>query len=518
MASATEQVVFEIQVKLDQAERALNELRTGSERAAGAGAKHVSMLDQMDKASRHAAQASGLLGGALGGAAGEAARATGDIIDLIDVVKSGTAGVGLLSVAVGAVAVGAMKKAEDEVARAQAVFNRWFDDLKRGNNTELAGVIKGTRDLADELANLGKSTQQVTRDRLEMARGELAVKEVQGQAAQAALQQQKQALEAMLVDTSLQGSAAGMAKQSVARQQLRLIDQGLAMAREDLALTKAKIPELDKQLAAARELLRIDNERRGKGSGSGGGAGGARAIDVADVVTGDSDRTGSDSVEAQLALVEQANAAREALIIAGEESRVAAVKKANEQIDNLRMQDLVAQERALSQVRDLYKSTYEDAATGAFTSAVGAANDYFIMLAKGEEHAAEKATAAFLSGVGNQIVGLGTKAVIEGALMNLALPGTGIPLMAGGAAAIGVGIGMGAGGAALGASIPSGSSSGGSLDRGVNSGGAGGSSGGGGNGGPHVEVHNYGVYSPTPEGTSRATTDALRRAQRRGLR
>jgi hypothetical protein len=158
-----------------------------------------------------------------------------------------------------------------------------------------------------------------------------------------------------------------------------------------------------------------------------------------------------------------------------------------------------------------------DGASMAFGQAVTAANSYFAMLAAGEEHAAEKATAAFLSGVGNQLVGLGTKAVIEGALMNLALPGTGIPLMAGGAAAIGVGIGMGAGGAALGASIPSGSSSGGSLDRGVNSGRAGSGAGGGNGGGQVVINYVHGVYGTGPTEIAKATQEGIKTARRRGL-
>jgi hypothetical protein len=175
---------------------------------------------------------------------------------------------------------------------------------------------------------------------------------------------------------------------------------------------------------------------------------------------------------------------------------------------------------AKMQVKDFSKSMMTDLASGAFTALVGSMSNFFSMLAAHEEHAFEKSAAMFLSSVGQQIIGLGTRAVIEGMIIN-ATPGTfgaGLPLMGIGAAAIAVGMGMSAGGAALSASIaprataPTTATSGtmsdptqrrrDGLDNGV---------------GQVVFQFNYGIGGPNPQDTAAAVATSYQRATARGF-
>jgi hypothetical protein len=180
------------------------------------------------------------------------------------------------------------------------------------------------------------------------------------------------------------------------------------------------------------------------------------------------------------------------------------------------------QAQRLNDIQRAQQDTYVNAAYGAFSSVTMAGQQLAIDLVTQQEHAAERAAISLLGSVGNQLVGLGTKAVFEGAMIsaNPLTPGLGLPLMGIGGAAIVAGIGMGAGGAAwassLGGASAGGSgspSSGAARSRGVSAGG-----GGGGGGGGNVTVNvSYGVSGPAAEDTARAVVGALHVGAARGM-
>lgn len=176
-----------------------------------------------------------------------------------------------------------------------------------------------------------------------------------------------------------------------------------------------------------------------------------------------------------------------------------------------------AQSQRLAEVRNAQNELYVNGATGAFSTIVGAGDQLAKDLVMQQEFAAEMAAASVLSGIGQQLVGLGTKAMIEGTLISLnpLTPGLGVPLLVAGGAAIAAGIGMGAGGAAISANI-GGRSSGASREQGVNRPrpGSGASTSSGGNG-VNLTI-NYGVAGPASEDTAREIGRVMRVGERRG--
>jgi hypothetical protein len=175
-----------------------------------------------------------------------------------------------------------------------------------------------------------------------------------------------------------------------------------------------------------------------------------------------------------------------------------------------------------------YESMYNDLgalAEGATSTLIGASQDYFKAKIEGAENAEALAAAAFLSGVGEQLVGLGTKNLFEGAGMLIASGGVdprGYALTALGAGAIAAGVGMGAGSAAI-----SHTAAGGTIgkempddkkaakDKGASPGRGGSGSGGG---GPLVVNVAYGAGGPLPEDTAREIQKAVDTGRRRGGR
>jgi hypothetical protein len=173
-----------------------------------------------------------------------------------------------------------------------------------------------------------------------------------------------------------------------------------------------------------------------------------------------------------------------------------------------------------------YESMYNDLgalAEGATSTLIGASQDYFKAKIEGAENAEALAAAAFLSGVGEQLVGLGTKNLFEGAGMLIASGGVdprGYALTALGAGAIAAGVGMGAGsvaithtaaGGTIGKELPDNKAA---KDKGASPGRGGGSSG----GGPLVVNVAYGVGGPLPEDTAREISKAVNTGRRRGGR
>lgn len=171
-----------------------------------------------------------------------------------------------------------------------------------------------------------------------------------------------------------------------------------------------------------------------------------------------------------------------------------------------------------------WESIYKDIGQlvqGSTSTLINVSQDYFKAKIEGAEHAEEMAAAAFLSGVGDQLVGLGTKNLFEGAgllIMSAGADPRGYAMTGLGAAAIAAGIGMGAGSAAI-----SHQAAGGTVgkpiedkkaakDRGASP--RGGSGGGGGSGGLVVNV-SYGAGGPLPEDIAREIDKVVKSNDRR---
>jgi hypothetical protein len=132
------------------------------------------------------------------------------------------------------------------------------------------------------------------------------------------------------------------------------------------------------------------------------------------------------------------------------EKDVLAAKKVGAQAaDALRMEEIQKEQDNLEMIRKGYQDLYTDWMPGALNNGLGAFQGFIDGVIEGDEYAAQKATAAFMKSTGNQLVGIGTKALFEGAVMNTAVPGSGIPMMAVGGLAIAAGVGMGAGSTAI---------------------------------------------------------------------
>ena len=142
-----------------------------------------------------------------------------------------------------------------------------------------------------------------------------------------------------------------------------------------------------------------------------------------------------------------------------ERARLDAAKRAAD--ERIRIEEEVA--RRTQEINEKTASVSVDIASGAVGLLVGAANEIVTGAFAGKENIVEMATANFLAGIGNQLVGIGTKALIEGAIIsaNPLTPGAGAPMMLLGAGAIAAGIGMGAAGAGISASIANTASAGG---------------------------------------------------------
>lgn len=154
-----------------------------------------------------------------------------------------------------------------------------------------------------------------------------------------------------------------------------------------------------------------------------------------------------------------------------------------------------------------YEGMYNDLgqlAQGATTTLIGASEDYFKAKIEGAENAEMIAAAAVLSGIGDQLVGLGTKYLFEGAGMSLLGDPRGPAMLGLGGLTIAAGVGMGAGSAAI-----SHTAAGGTLGKPIEDkatkdpGASPRSSGGSGSGGPLIVNVAYGAGGPLPEDIAR---------------
>jgi hypothetical protein len=116
---------------------------------------------------------------------------------------------------------------------------------------------------------------------------------------------------------------------------------------------------------------------------------------------------------------------------------------------------MAEQEAAQARFAAMTRDVYVDQAGAAFSTSIGIFQDYLDAKINGAENAEALVAAAFLRGVGQQLVGVGIKQGFEGAGLLAASGGTdprGWTLAGLGAAAIATGVAMGAGGTAIAAS------------------------------------------------------------------
>jgi len=155
-----------------------------------------------------------------------------------------------------------------------------------------------------------------------------------------------------------------------------------------------------------------------------------------------------------------------------------------------------------------YESMYNDIgqlAQGATTTLINVSEDYFKAKIEGAENAEQLAAAAFLAATGDQLVGIGTKYLFEGAGMSILGDPRGPAMLGLGGLAVAAGVGMGAGSAAL-----SHTAAGGTIGKPLDDkqstrdpGASPRSSGGGGSGGPLIVNVAYGAGGPLPEDIAR---------------
>jgi hypothetical protein len=154
-----------------------------------------------------------------------------------------------------------------------------------------------------------------------------------------------------------------------------------------------------------------------------------------------------------------------------------------------------------------YEGMYNDIgqlAQGATTTLINVSEDYFKAKIEGAENAEQLAAAAFLAATGDQLVGIGTKYLFEGAGMSILGDPRGPAMLGLGGLAVAAGVGMGAGSAAL-----SHTAAGGTIGKPLDDkatrdpGASPRSSGGGGSGGPLIVNVAYGAGGPLPEDIAR---------------
>lgn len=496
MAVVGEDILFKITVDAAQAKR-----------EAEATSKSVTTLNgtlnKLDAGTREAQKVLNGLGDTMGGTKGKTLQFVGVIGDLAGAMASG----GKFAVAAIAATytIGKLAEAYNE---AKVNGNAFKDampaiaaSIKTLRDQALEPGRQAVKDFATELANFGKDARQIAIDNQEAIAKGMAMRS-SGLSTSYEVQFGKvnELRRTKGKDSDEYKTAFEILKSIVERQ------NSLAVARDIAEKDLAALKEIDKALDA-KEKARDARDKA------------AREAKKDDVVTGDSDRTDSDSLHAQIAAIEEVNTRlQSANADRGDMEQALAdrIKAINLKAKNDRIMATLEANEAIAKS---YDQLYGDIASGSLNNFVGVAQGFFNDLASGQEHAAERATAAFLTATGSQLVGIGTKAVIEGAIIssNPLTPGAGLPMMGLGALAIGTGITMGAGGAAITANLPDSSASRPMLDRSVNGGSRGGGSRDSGGGGPIVYVQNFGVAGPSPDEAARAVGRLERRGRDRGF-
>lgn len=539
---ATERAEFSATLDTKQVDAALEKTRAGAMSLGGGLSKIEGGLDKLGgKAGADAKKAIESLGFALGGVAQQAGTAVNIIGDLAGAASGG--GLAVVTTMFGLATAGALAfyesmKKDDEAAA------RLFRTLREASDNELQRVLKDIKAIKAEIDNFGKSSNEVRRNTIEGDRNKTAADIVESQRAILFLQDRGAQIRQAMAANEKQLNTEQTVAYARARAELKDNERRLMMEEERLRSARELLPAKDQELALARQALQneearkasaaalvdlkkaegeIDKQNKQKNTAFTAAEGYGYDLSGYDPAL---DRNATElaaSRTAQEAMSQAQRDLRQANLkdaLSADALRVKSAKDAAEAIAKFDYEELERKGKLLDEARTAYQGVYVDALGGALGNATGALNTFFVGMATGQKHAAEEATAAFLTGTGNQLVGIGTKAILEGAIIsaNPLTPGAGIGMIGLGAAAIGVGIGMGAGGAAISAAIPrDGGTEKARRDRGIDAPRSGSASGSGAPSGGLTVNHYYAVGGPLAEDSARATVDLFKVAQRRRL-
>lgn len=451
------------------------------------------------------AKAVGALGGsmgALGRSSSEVLRGIGDVAGLL-----GSGSLLAVGLTVTTAAVVKFYEAWGEYRENQKIAGQAIDaigvNIRALTNEALQPGIEAARQLRAELASIGTTPTQAKRE------------------AQSALIDDLQARR-----ERVSGAMAGR----FGRSGDPVLERLTARAKElDAALVTAR-STYDEIVASDLAITKRTEEYR-LAAGGVGKAGAGKAGDAAlsswetrvALDKQDRERRIADSRREQaeiLSIYEAREDARNEMM----KERERAEKEAHE--DALRRARELAddQKKAIDEQKASYASLGQSIESTFLVTGVGAVQGYIDAKLKGEQAAEQLALAGFMSSVGQQLVGIGTKAIFEGAIIsaNPLTPGLGAPMIGIGLGAIAAGVTMGAGGSAIAAAAakPPGSGGGGvgTGERGFGRRSRQAAGGGSSDSGPLQIVNVYGVDGPQAEDQARRTVRDLRLADRRRLR
>ncbi len=525
MSNPTETGTFEVVLDAKPATAGAAEARKAGETLGGSLDKVKGGLDRFDSGMRETNKILRGMGGEMGGAKSQA-------LDLLNVAADlggafATGGVVYLGMAAGAFIIGKVANAYMEATQGQRIFTQGIEHTNR----QIASMTQRSLDpmatalttLTKEMENYGKSARQIARDDAVFQAEALRIRKASLETNVGLMKERLLATQHEGMELRALGDHDGLEqliergkleKAALLQAQLRLKETGSALEQADVMA--------DRIDALVRRLEELDAKAKAKTGKPTAGVGAGKA--EKDWYQGTQlGGAGPGSYMANGGQTMQLEGMRDAPsgFVNDYSSAIANLPDrswSDPQVEAWKATQVAAQD-ATAAAKEYARTVAVDVAQDAFGAAIGGARDYFVMLAAGEEHAAEKALASTMMQVGNSLVAHGTAAVWEGIMANAAVPGSGVLLMAAGAGAIAAGIGMAAGGAAVSAKLSSGASGGG---------GYGGSAIGpanrfgrdsvrGGGGETHF-VFNYGVAGPAPDEAARATADLDERATSRGFR
>lgn len=524
---AEERAQFIVELDATQAVAGLNQIRETEDQLLGTGSAFENQLSRIeDKAfDLHRAMAPaassvmGLSNAFLGGSteAGKLAMAGTQLINAF--AMGGPMGVAFAGATF---AIAAMSKSMDEAAANSHTFNDAMDSML---HTTIVDGDQKFIDMEKSLGALEKRFVSFKHTADEMALSEAKAEEASLQKEAVNLQGSIDRLNARTLDLARQKREAEKHSGFIFENEAASLKEQIDTVFAVINLNEAKLAQVNSQLGVSFEKVKQaqDNfnafqEKQDAAASKKEETAEARADRLANaeadrIARADAAMEREENRQAEARDrrkeaendAEQKALARKELQAAKTEERITA-KLAREAEARARKQ-----EEANRRVEESYDRLYGSVFESTLSNATGALDTFIQASVQGHKDAAKEAAAAFLKSEGQQLVGIGTRAIVEGGIISLnpLTPGAGAPMVAAGVAAIGIGIGMGAGGAALSPAATAGG--GGSLssaatDRGVNR-----SGGGGGSGGAAAQSVTiiYGAAGPAPQDTGRQVFKAL---------
>lgn len=463
---ATEKVQFEVGLGTRQFDTGMTKMRSQMSALSGPSGK---MSESLGKA----ATATSGLAGAMGGATGKAGALVGAADNLTQAFMiGGPLALGMAGIATGAALL--INRWQDG-KKAAVDFENALRDQARSGLKEYEDQLRGIR---TEIENLGKSQFQIQMEENEfvvqaatVALGTYNIELAENEARLAKIAQFQAAGINMYDKEAARLTRRNRELRANVEREKGLIATGL----DTIDAIEERTRKTDALEKTERRLVRTRSD--------------AQALDpfFDQFINGTSDTSTRDAIrknyETGLEVAREADREREALRLADVASATEA-ERLKAEAARLAIEDTLARERAAAEERQAIHASVsasiqgmgQDTFASIASSAIASTQMLFEGIAAGEEHAAEKAGVALLRSVGNQLVGIGTRAVIEGAIIsaNPLTPGAGLPMVGLGTLAIATGIGMGAAGAAASANLaPSGGASGGGVASSPRMGGSG---------------------------------------------